>query len=83
MSQNHDRHDFPKGVKVLVIDTVNAYAELKQMSGVVQHTVKERNCFICVRFESETTRSVVKQLNQLSRNKARFNFLKQDELDLS
>ena len=79
---DYDRPDFPKGAKVLIIDTVNAYAEFKQMSGVVQRTVKERNCFICVRFESEATRNAVKRLNQLPRNKARFNFLKQDELDL-
>jgi len=72
--------DFPIGSKVVLVDTLHAYAEFKGMEAVVQRTVKERNWFICIRFEDETVRNAVRQLNQ--RSKSGFGFLLLGELDL-
>ena len=74
--------DFPKGAEVVVVGTLKAYAEFKDLHGVVALTLKQHHRTVCVRLESQDAREAVQRLNALPHNRSSLSFLKDDQLDL-
>ena len=79
-----DHPTFVKDAQVVVVDTFKVlyHCKFKGMSGRVVFAVKPDKWFIGVYLDDKSAREEVKILNQQSRNKISFDFLKEDQLDV-
>ncbi len=74
--------DFSIGDKVVVTDTLKAYSEFMEMTGVVCRIVKAHTYLLCVRLDAVHKRNSVRRLNDNRENHARCSFLEYGETDL-
>ncbi len=75
-------HQFSIGDKVVVTDTLKAYREFIEMTGVVCRIVKAHTYLICVRLDAVDKRNSVRRLNDNRENHERCSFLDYGETDL-
>lgn len=73
---------FNIGDKIVVTDTLKAYREFKDMTGVVRRIVKAHTFLLCIRLDTVRLRAQVRRLNANQENCIRTSFLNKNQDDL-